>query len=89
MSKYAEFHTDVSQGGTMFQLTFYTNVREQFLEMQELARKFVDQTKHKQISFIDRGDAVEDNIIEGRCDGCDQDPAKCYNQGYCEYEKEE
>lgn len=35
------------------------------------------------------GMSVEDRICEMICDGCDQDPAKCYNQGYCEYDKEE
>lgn len=28
-----------------------------------------------------------DKCIEyGMCDNCDQDPAMCFNQGYCEYE---
>lgn len=31
----------------------------------------------------------EDYIIEGICNGCDQDPAQCYNQGYCEYDEPE
>ena len=35
------------------------------------------------------GMSVEDRILNGICDGCDQDMAKCYNQNYCEYDKEE
>lgn len=35
------------------------------------------------------GMSVEDRILNGICDGCDQDMAKCYNQDYCEYDKEE
>lgn len=35
------------------------------------------------------GMSVEDRICDMICDGCDQDPAMCYNQGYCEYDKEE
>ena len=42
MEKYNEFHTDVSQGGKYFQLTFVTNEKNNFLAMQDLARKFVD-----------------------------------------------
>lgn len=38
--------------------------------------------------FSDRKEHVEDLIIEGICDNCDQDPTKCYNQGFCQYEKE-
>jgi hypothetical protein len=30
---------------------------------------------------------VADYIAEGICNGCDQDPAKCYNLGYCIYDK--
>ena len=29
---------------------------------------------------------VQDYIIEGICDGCDQDPTECYNLGYCIYD---
>ena len=32
--------------------------------------------------------SVEDYILEGICEGCDQDPAKCYNLGYCFYDHE-
>jgi hypothetical protein len=31
---------------------------------------------------------VQDYITEGICNGCDQDPAECYNLGYCIYEEE-
>ena len=47
MSKHAEFHTDISYGGKYFQLTFITNDKTQFLEMQELARKFIDQNREE------------------------------------------
>lgn len=30
--------------------------------------------------------SVEDYILNGICEGCDQDPAKCHLQGYCEYD---
>ena len=33
-------------------------------------------------------DKVKSHIIEGQCEDCDQDPAKCLLQGYCQYEKE-
>lgn len=29
---------------------------------------------------------VMDYICDHVCDGCDQDPAKCFNQGHCEYD---
>ena len=29
---------------------------------------------------------VEDYMLEGICEGCDQDPAMCYNLGYCFYD---
>ena len=29
---------------------------------------------------------VEQYILEGICCGCDQDPAQCHLQGYCEYD---
>lgn len=29
---------------------------------------------------------VMDYICDNICEGCDQDPAKCFNQGYCEYD---
>ena len=32
---------------------------------------------------------VEDYILNGIREGCDQDPYKCLNQGYCEYDKKE
>lgn len=35
------------------------------------------------------GMSVEDRIYDMICDGCDCDPVQCYNQGYCEYDKEE
>lgn len=47
MSKHTEFHTDVSQDGKWFQLTFLTNDKTQFLEMQELARKFIDENREE------------------------------------------
>ena len=31
--------------------------------------------------------SVEDMILEGYCEGCDQDPANCYNKDYCIYEE--
>lgn len=43
--------------------------------------------KHKRYKNV--GMSVEDRICNMICDGCDQDPAMCYNQGYCEYDKEE
>lgn len=32
---------------------------------------------------------VEDYVLDGDCDGCDQDPAECYNLGYCIYDHEQ
>ena len=29
---------------------------------------------------------VEKYILEGICNGCDQCPICCHNQGYCEYD---
>ena len=29
---------------------------------------------------------VMDYICYQICEGCDQDPAKCFNQGYCEHD---
>lgn len=47
MEKHNEFHTDVLQGGKYFQITFITNDKNNFLAMQDLARKFVDSTSEK------------------------------------------
>lgn len=47
MEKHNEFHTDISQNGTRFRLTFITNDKNNFLAMQDLARKFVDSTTEK------------------------------------------
>lgn len=33
--------------------------------------------------------SVEDRILEGHCDGCDQDPTECLLRDYCIYEDEE
>jgi hypothetical protein len=37
--------------------------------------------------FYNRHEDVSDKILSGACNDCDQDYCKCYNQGYCEYEK--
>ena len=29
---------------------------------------------------------VIDYLCDHICEGCDQDPAQCFNQGYCEYD---
>lgn len=42
MEKHNEFHTDISQNGTRFRLTFITNDKNNFLAMQDLARKCID-----------------------------------------------
>lgn len=42
MEKHNEFHTDISQNGTQFRLTFITNDKNNFLAMQDLARKCID-----------------------------------------------
>lgn len=47
MEKYNEFHTDVSQNGNRFQITFITNDRYNFLTVQKLVRKFVDDEPEK------------------------------------------
>ena len=39
--------------------------------------------------YKNTGMSVEDRIYDMICDGCDQDPMMCYNQGYCEYDKGE
>lgn len=42
MEKHNEFHTHISQNGTRFSLTFITNDKDNFLAMQDLARKCID-----------------------------------------------
>ena len=32
--------------------------------------------------------SVEDRILNGTCEGCDQDPATCYERDYCIYDEE-
>lgn len=32
---------------------------------------------------------VLDIMLLGHCEDCEFDPAECYEQGYCEYEKED
>ena len=29
---------------------------------------------------------VEDYILSGICEGCDQDPTRCFNEGKCFYD---
>lgn len=36
---------------------------------------------------MEKYEDVSDKILSGVCNDCDQDYAKCYSQGYCEYEK--
>lgn len=33
--------------------------------------------------------SVEDRILEGHCDGCDQDPTECLYRDYCIYDEED
>lgn len=33
-------------------------------------------------------DRVEDLMLNGDCDDCDQDPTECLNLGYCKREEE-
>ena len=33
--------------------------------------------------------SVEDRMIEGMCEGCDQDPVTCHLKDYCIYDEEE
>jgi hypothetical protein len=91
--KHNEFYTDISQNGTRFRLTFITNDKNNFLAMQDLARKCIDGKEvlsvEKPKRYKNVGMSVEDRIYDMICDGCDQDPAMCHNQGYCEYDKEE
>lgn len=42
MEKHNEFHTDISDNGTRYRLTFITTEKNNFLAMQDLARKFID-----------------------------------------------
>ena len=42
MEKYSELHTDVSQGGKYFQITFVTNDKNKYIAMQDFARKLID-----------------------------------------------
>lgn len=42
MEKHNEFHTDILQNGTQFCITFITNDKNNFLAMQDLARKCID-----------------------------------------------
>ena len=32
--------------------------------------------------------SVEDRILEGLCNDCDQDPVQCYERDYCIYEED-
>ena len=40
--KHNEFHTDISDNGTRYRLTLITTEKNNFLAMQDLARKFID-----------------------------------------------
>ena len=33
--------------------------------------------------------SVEDMILEGHCEGCDQDPVQCLYKDFCVYEEQE
>ena len=54
-----------------------------------LIHKFEGQMMEKPKRYKNVGMSVEDRIYDMICDGCDQDPAMCHNQGYCEYDKKE
>lgn len=45
--------------------------------------------RRKRRMYKNCGMSVKERILEGICEDCDQDPSKCYLQGYCEYDKEE
>lgn len=84
MSKdtYNEYFTDVSQGGTYFQLTFYTNEEEKFLAMETLARKCIDAEPTVDVVEVRHGTWLP--IIE-RSSYLDPpffDTAKCSSCGY-------
>ena len=53
----------------------------------ECTREILEECEPKRYKNV--GMSVEDRIYDMICDGCDQDPTMCYNQGYCEYDKEE
>lgn len=55
----------------------------------EIAKAVTNGLMEKPKRYKNVGMSVEDRIYDMICDGCDQDPAMCYNQGYCEYDKEE
>lgn len=42
MKKHNEFHADISDNGTRYRLIFITTEKNNFLAMQDLARKFID-----------------------------------------------
>lgn len=46
MEKHNEFHTDISDNGTRYRLTFITTEKNNFLAMQDLARKFIDDKEY-------------------------------------------
>ena len=77
MSKdtYNEYFTDVSQGGTYFQLTFYTNEKEKFLAMETLARKCIDADLDVEVVEVRHGYWKDDNRVSHsakfRCSLCD------------------
>ena len=56
---------------------------------QTIDQKASEKSYGKSKRYKNVGMSVEDRIYNMICDGCDQDPAMCYNQGYCEYDKEE
>lgn len=70
--------------GYMIMHEDYETIKKKYRDM---IRKEADNGKPKRYKNV--GMSVEDRIYDMICDGCDQDPAMCYNQGYCEYDKEE
>lgn len=49
MEKHNEFHTDISDNGTRYRLTFITTEKNNFLAMQDLARKMASLSRGKRM----------------------------------------
>lgn len=53
MKKHNEFHTDISDNGTRYTLTFITTEKNNFLAMQDLARKFIDGEEYLSLESLE------------------------------------
>jgi hypothetical protein len=62
----------------------YNHNYSSYKTARDMIAKPVKKTEDKQMIL-----SVEDKMLEGLCDGCDQDPIQCWEKDFCIYEEEQ